>query len=110
MVAQRSPAPGAAERQARAKAVKPGTAESRPARQKLSFRDKHALDTLPARIAALEAEAAALRRTLADPGLFTRDPDAFSRAAASLAAKEEALAAAEEEWLALELLREELEA
>ena len=101
--------PDAAARPARAKAPKPAQADQRPARRKLSFREKHALETLPQRIAALEAEAAALRGTLADAGLFARDPDAFSHAAETLAMKEEALAAAEEEWLELELLRETIE-
>jgi len=78
-------------------------------KRKLSFREKHSLETLPARIDGLHADIGALRQKLADPKLFGRDPAAFNQAAADLAASEQALAAAEEEWLTLELLRENLE-
>jgi ATP-binding cassette subfamily F protein uup len=78
-------------------------------RRKLSFKEKHALETLPARIEALQGDVARLQRNLADPARFSRDPEGFSRSAAELARAEEALAAAEEEWLALEILREEVE-
>lgn len=83
-------------------------AASRP-RRKLSFKEKHALETLPATMERLHADVAALKRTLADPGLYQRDPAAFERAAADLETALAALIRAEEEWLALELLREELE-
>ena len=77
-------------------------------RRKLSFKDKHALETLPARITALEKEIHALRATLADDALYARDPNAFNLAAAKLASLEAEHAASEERWLELEILREEL--
>jgi ATP-binding cassette subfamily F protein uup len=77
-------------------------------RRKLSFKDKHALETLPGTMAALEAEMAAISARLADPNLFTRDPRAFSVATERLAAAQAELADAEERWLELELLKEEL--
>jgi ATP-binding cassette subfamily F protein uup len=80
-----------------------------PNRRRLSFKEQHALQTLPARIDALQAEAARLRGTLSDPTLFSRDRPGFDRASAALVEAEAALAAAEDEWLALELLREEIE-
>ena len=80
-----------------------------PPKRKLSFKQKHAHETLPARIEALEAELARLRTTLADPGLYARDPAAFEKTAAALDAATANLAAAEEEWLTLELLRDELD-
>ena len=80
-----------------------------PARRRLSFKERHALATLPGRIEALQSEIGALRTTLADQGLYGRDPSAFQHAAARLEASESELAAAEEEWLALELRREEFE-
>jgi ATP-binding cassette subfamily F protein uup len=79
------------------------------ARPKMSFRDKHALETLPARIAQLEREIAALQSQLADPALYARDPAGFAARSSLLGKKEAERDAAEEEWLRLELLREELE-
>ena len=78
-------------------------------RSKLSFKDKHALETLPGRIDALSEEAKRLHAVLDDPGLYARDPKLFASATEKLTATEAALAAAEEEWLRLEMLREELE-
>jgi len=78
-------------------------------RRKLSFKEKHALETLPAKIEKMRADVAGLRLTLADPGLYKRDPAAFERAAAELEKATSGLAKAEDDWLALELLREELE-
>jgi ATP-binding cassette subfamily F protein uup len=86
-----------------------GAAPLRGASRKLSFKDKHALETLPDRIAGLEREVARLQRVLSDPNLYARKPTAFAEAGAALEAAETALAAAEERWLALEMLREELE-
>jgi ATP-binding cassette subfamily F protein uup len=79
------------------------------AKRKLSFNQKHAHETLPARIEELEAALIRLRTTLADPGLYARDPAGFEKAAAALDTATADLAAAEDEWLALELLREELD-
>ncbi|MND09791.1 hypothetical protein D3C83_333960 [compost metagenome] len=57
----------------------------------------------------MQAATRALQTALADPALFGRDPAAFKKRAADLDAAEQALAKAEEEWLALEMLREEIE-
>lgn len=43
---------------------------ARPARAKLSYKEQRELDALPARIAALEAEQAALSARLADPATY----------------------------------------
>jgi ATP-binding cassette subfamily F protein uup len=106
-----------------AKAGRTGSSEDTPARgasgrgrsdtpgsakRKLSFKDKHALETLPATIATLAAEIAALGERLAAPDLYTRDPKAFAAASARLAAAQSEHAAAEEQWLELEILREEI--
>ena len=95
--------------------TKPGPAaalaappEPRPAKRRLSFKEKHALETLPATIDQLSADIARLQARLAAPDLFAKDPVAFNVAAAELESAELALAAAEEQWLELELLREEL--
>jgi ATP-binding cassette subfamily F protein uup len=79
-----------------------------PARRKLSFHEKHALETLPAEIDALQARMLALHARLDDPAFYTRDPKAFAVATQELAAAQAQLAAAEEQWLELELLREEI--
>jgi ATP-binding cassette subfamily F protein uup len=76
---------------------------------RLSFKERHALDTLPARIEALQAQIAKLRATLADTKLYARDPTSFDKAAAELTRSEADLANAEDQWLALELKREEAE-
>jgi ATP-binding cassette subfamily F protein uup len=84
------------------------TQEAAPKR-KLSFHEKHALETLPSRIESLQAEVHRLSLRLGDPELFGSDPAAFEQAASDLGHAEAKLAAAEEEWLRLELLRESVE-
>jgi ATP-binding cassette subfamily F protein uup len=93
---------------------KSAAAESAPAREKavkrkLSFNEKHALETLPATMAKLHRTIEALHQKLADPALFSRDRKAFEEASRAAAAAEAELAAAEERWLELEMLREEIE-
>jgi ATP-binding cassette subfamily F protein uup len=78
-------------------------------KRRLSFNEKHALDTLPGRITALTAEIATLQRQLDDPDLYARDPKAFARASAAVTEAQTALDAAEQNWLELEILREEIE-
>jgi ABC transport system ATP-binding/permease protein len=78
--------------------------------RRMSFKDRHALTTLPARIAALQAQIAALSDTLADPELFARDPRRFGDITTALATARDELANAEELWLTLEIMREELAA
>jgi ATP-binding cassette subfamily F protein uup len=58
---------------------------------------------------ALRTEMAALEARLADADLYRRDPAAFEGSVKTLDGVRAALAKAEDEWLALELLREELE-
>ena len=82
---------------------------ARPTRARLSFKEKHALDTLPARIAALQASKAKVQATLDAPDFYARDPKKFMATSATFAKVTSDLAAAEDEWLALELRREEVE-
>jgi ABC transport system ATP-binding/permease protein len=86
-------------------------APSRPAApsRRMSFKDRHALQTLPAQIEELHAEVARLGTILADGGLYARNPARFAATAAALTAAQAALADAEERWLALEIAREEME-
>ena len=78
------------------------------AKRKLSFKDKHALETLPATIAALQKEILTLEKKLADPKLYSSDPKAFATILQRLAAAQSDRTTAEERWLELEMLREEL--
>jgi ABC transport system ATP-binding/permease protein len=77
---------------------------------RMGFKDRHALESLPARIEALHRTIAGLNGVLADPGLYGRDPARFSKTTQALAAAQEELAIAEEQWLTLEIAREERDA
>ncbi len=92
------------------KAVKAATAAVAPpaAKQRMTFKDKHALETLPKTIVALQAEAGALQAKLDDPGFYARDRAGFEKVTAALGELQRRIAAAEEQWLALEILREEI--
>ena len=88
------------------------TLDSKPpaaAKRRLSFKDKHALQDLPVRIARLEAEITALQKELADESLYARDPNRFAEAASRLSTLQSDLAAAEDRWIAVETLREDIE-
>ena len=76
---------------------------------KMSFKDKHALDTLPDEIAQLENAIAKAEAALADPDLFNKDPERFNTLAADVTADKATLAEKEDRWLELEALREEIE-
>ncbi len=115
MVRQRGAAPTAKSRDtapeghSAAGSITAANTSSTGQRLKLSYKEKFALEQLPARIASLEASIGAARARLADPGLFSRDPKAFAAATAEIEKHARDLAAAEEEWLALELKREAIE-
>ena len=100
---------------AAAKAHRPGKTSMAPIaaapapKRKMSFKEKHALETLPKTIEKLEAEIAAINAALTAANFYTKDPEGFAAKSKALIAAEAKRAAAEEEWLELELLREELE-
>ncbi len=77
------------------------------AKRKLSFNEKHALETLPKKIEALQAEAGKLNAAVAGD-LYTRDPKLFAKATARLEEVAREIGEAEERWLELEMLREEI--
>ncbi len=87
---------------------KAGSGGEPKAKRRLSFNEKHALETLPAKIAALEKQIERLQRQLADPSLYAKDRRAFDQASAALVKAQEELAEAEHRWLELEVLREEI--
>jgi len=83
--------------------------EPRPSKRRLSFHEKHALETLPKVMLELQARVRTLHARLDDPALYARDRKTFDATSAALAAAQTELAAAEEKWLELEVLREEIE-
>jgi ABC transport system ATP-binding/permease protein len=84
-------------------------ASSSSSKRKLSFKEKHALETLPQRMEALRRDIEKLRAVLADAALYTKDRARFDKASDLLARAEADLSASEEQWLELEILREEIE-
>jgi len=91
----------------KAAASSPPSTAPQPKR-KLSFKENHALNTLPAQMDKLKAEIAKLDTELADSTLFTRDPARFQKVSTRQAEAAHELEAAENQWLELEILREEL--
>ncbi len=107
MLAQRGPATPVGTSPGRSRTSREA-AGSKPRTRKMSFKDKHALETLPARIAALESKVTQFNQVLADPDLYRREPAKFTAATAALEVAQTSLAQAEEQWLELELQRETL--
>ncbi len=108
MVAQRGE--GVVQQKLDKPATKAGLREREPqVKRKLTFKDKHALDSLPAKMRALESELKALETQLADAELFSRNPQTFEIATNRHGAAAQELAGAEEQWLELEMLKQSLE-
>jgi ABC transport system ATP-binding/permease protein len=84
-------------------------APSATPKRRLSFNEKHALETLPKTIAKLQADIAKLQRTLDDPDLYRKDRQKFDQTSSAIANAQQDLSAAEDRWLELEVLREEIE-
>ncbi|KAG1702932.1 Holdfast attachment protein C [Nymphon striatum] len=74
---------------------------------KLTFKQQHALKTLPKEIERLEFEINKLQTALAKPGLYDTEPKKFNAWVGELAKREELLSQKETEWLELEMLAEE---
>jgi ABC transport system ATP-binding/permease protein len=111
MVAQRGL--GVAQKRAEKATVKSGAVAEKPiavqAKRKMTFKDKHALESLPVKMKALQVELLALEAKMADAELFLRDPKLFETTSTRHAAAFMELSAMEEQWLELELMREGLE-
>lgn len=89
--------------------ARPEQAASKGQPEKLSFKQKFALESLPKKIEAVTASIARLENNIADPSFYERDPASFQKTIAALDKERVTLAALEEEWLELEMLREEME-
>jgi ATP-binding cassette subfamily F protein uup len=112
MVAQRGRPVDAKEKpkagKAPSRSVPGASAEAAQSKRKLSFKEKHALERLPAAMAKLEDERDRLQRALAAPEAYQKDAKGYEANAARLKEIEAELTAAEDEWLRLEMLREEI--
>jgi len=78
-------------------------------RRRMTFKDKHALEELPGKIAKAETEIASLQKELADPALYARDARRFAALSEKLTQTQAMLAEYEERWLVLEMLRADIE-
>ena len=85
------------------------SAPSPAPKRRLSFNEKHALETLPKTIEKLQGEIAKQQRLLDDPDLYRKNRKKFDEASAAIATAQKELVAAEDRWLELEVLREEIE-
>ena len=78
--------------------------------RKLSFKDQHDLDTLPAEVDRLSSLIATGEIRLADPEYYARDPAGFARLTAELDRHRAARDAAEARWLDVAAMAEQLAA
>lgn len=81
----------------------------RKKRDRMSFKDKHALETLPKKIEEARSKINSIKTKLAFADFYSKDPEGFEGLAKSLSLKETKLSRLEDQWLKLELEREELE-
>lgn len=93
--------PAAREAAKEAPASAPAAPRPAPAKKKLSYKEQRELEQLPERIAALEAEQAAIRKELADGTLYARDGAQAAALHAREGEIEDALMAALERWTEL---------
>ncbi len=106
MLSQRGVSPFAPAAAPRAPTPRPRSKSASSA--KMSFKDLHALRTLPDTIEALVSKIAALQDELANPSLYLKDRDKFDKLTRSLEQATRQKEAAEAQWLDLEMKREAL--
>lgn len=87
----------------------PAERAKRETKQKLSYKQKYALEKLPSEIDALHNEIAKMEKEFSDPDLYTKNAKRFEELSRLLEQKRKDLEAKENEWLELEMLKEELE-
>ena len=78
-------------------------------RERMSFKDKHALEVLPKKIEEIRSNINSIKTKLASPDFYSKDPKGFEGLANSLSSNESELLRLEDQWLKLELEREDLE-
>jgi ATP-binding cassette subfamily F protein uup len=109
MLAQRGQGIGAKTAAKAAKAAAVPREKPAGTKRRMTFKDKHALEELPKKIAKAEAEIVSLQKELDDASLYTRDPKRFASLSEKLTRTQTALAEDEDRWLMLEMLRAEIE-
>ena len=77
--------------------------------QRISFKDKHALEILPKKIEYLQLQIADIQYKMSEPEFYNNKTEDIEKVAIALSNKEMELASSEEQWLELELKREEIE-
>ena len=91
----------AAEREDSPSGQEPVASPPPSAKRKLSYKEQRELESLPAKIEALEKEIAEIETALGDPAIYARDPAKATALAERLAPAKEELDAAETRWLEL---------
>ena len=86
-----------------------GSGPSKSGGNKLTYKHKFRLETLPKEIEKVEAEIEVLNTALVDPELYSKNPDLFNVKSTELIDAQMKLAGYEEEWIELEMLRESSE-
>ncbi len=76
---------------------------------RMSFKDKHALETLPEKIENLRTNIINIQNQMSDPEFYKNKTEELETSVVALSSKEIELAGLEELWLELELKREEIE-
>ncbi|MEP3233233.1 MAG: ATP-binding cassette domain-containing protein [Hyphomicrobiales bacterium] len=99
---------GIAKKVARSKLEDKAQQPSKASKAKLSYKEEHALKTLPDEIAKLERDMEKLNTALSDPDLYSRDPATFEKYSKALEGRQALLDKAETRWLELEELKQSL--
>ncbi|PVB59761.1 ATP-binding cassette domain-containing protein [Labrenzia sp. 011] len=87
-------------------AAPPPPAQKPQQKSRLTFTQRHLLQTLPEEIEKLEAKLEALQAEMNDPQLYAKNPDKFARLSQQITDLTQKKEAAEEQWLELEMLNE----
>ena len=78
-------------------------------KNKLSFKHKHLLETLPTIISELDVKIAKIENELSNPKLYTDNPNKFDSLSADLIKLKHEKEALEHQWLEVEMIKEEFE-
>ena len=107
MLLQKNSSSGANKNVKKQKNSKPGKSKNKVHR--MSFKDKHALETLPEKIENLRTNIINIQNQMSDPEFYKNKTEELETSVVALSSKEIELARLEELWLELELKREEIE-
>ena len=77
--------------------------------KRMTFKDKHSLESLPKKIEELRTKITVIQNQMSDPNYYNENTENFETAVRSLTSLELELSNSEELWLELELKREKIE-